>query len=99
MPEEILTVREVAEFLKVTERTIYRLATEGQIPSFKVGGSWRFQRSDLIRWMHEQAKGQAERGHGQPKGERVRMLPHVDLSLAPSSPSQPSECPARLHSR
>lgn len=56
MPEEILTVREVAEFLKVTERTIYRLATEGQIPSFKVGGSWRFQRSDLIRWMNEQAE-------------------------------------------
>lgn len=56
MPEEILTVREVAEFLKVTERTIYRLATVGQIPSFKVGGSWRFQRSDLIRWMNEQAE-------------------------------------------
>lgn len=69
MPEEILTVREVAEFLKVTERTIYRLATEGQIPSFKVGGSWRFQRSDLIQWMNEQAKGQAERGD-QPKGEK-----------------------------
>lgn len=64
MSEEILTVREVAEFLKVTERTIYRLATEGQIPSFKVGGSWRFQRSDLIQWMNEQAKGQAERGAG-----------------------------------
>ena len=60
MPEEILTVREVADFLKVTERTIYRLATEGQIPSFKVGGSWRFQRSDLIQWMNEQ-KGQPGR--------------------------------------
>jgi excisionase family DNA binding protein len=60
MPEEILTVREVAEFLKVTERTIYRLATEGQIPSFKVGGSWRFQRSDLTQWMNEQ-KGQPGR--------------------------------------
>lgn len=61
MPEEILTVREVAEFLKVTERTIYRLATEGQIPSFKVGGSWRFRRSDLIQWMNEKARGQSVR--------------------------------------
>lgn len=69
MPNEILTVREVAEFLKVTERTIYRLATEGQIPSFKVGGSWRFQRSDLIQWMNEQAKTQTDRG-GQPHGEK-----------------------------
>jgi excisionase family DNA binding protein len=54
MPDEILTVREVAEFLKVTERTIYRLASEGQIPSFKVGGSWRFRRADLVKWMAEQ---------------------------------------------
>lgn len=69
MTEEILTVREVAEYLKVTERTIYRLATEGQIPSFKVGGSWRFQRSDLIQWMNEQAKGHGGNGD-QPNGEK-----------------------------
>ncbi|MCX9147725.1 helix-turn-helix domain-containing protein [Erythrobacter sp. WG] len=69
MIEEILTVREVAKFLKVTERTIYRLATEGQIPSFKVGGSWRFQRSDLIQWMNDHAKGQIVRD-SQPDGEK-----------------------------
>ena len=68
MPEEILTIREVAEFLKVTERTIYKLAGEGKIPSFKVGGSWRFQRADLVQWMNEQASGQA--GHARrPKGD------------------------------
>ncbi len=56
MPEdEIMTVRSVADFLKVTERTIYRLAAEAQIPSFKVGGSWRFRRSDLEEWMAKQA--------------------------------------------
>lgn len=54
MPDEIMTVREVAEFLKVTERTIYRLASEGEMPSFKVGGSWRFRRSDLVAWMAKQ---------------------------------------------
>jgi excisionase family DNA binding protein len=68
VPEEILTIREVAEFLKVTERTIYRLVAEGKIPSFKVGGSWRFQRVDLVQWMNEQASGQA--GHARhPKGD------------------------------
>ncbi len=55
MPDEIMTVREVAEFLKVTERTIYRLASEGEIPSFKVGGSWRFRRADLAAWMAKQS--------------------------------------------
>ena len=54
MPDEILTVREVAEFLKVIERTIYRLASDGEIPSLKVGGSWRFLRSDLVAWMAKQ---------------------------------------------
>jgi excisionase family DNA binding protein len=67
MPEEIMTIREVAEFLKVTERTIYKLTAEGQIPSFKVGGSWRFQRADLVQWMSEKASGQS--GHARrPKG-------------------------------
>jgi excisionase family DNA binding protein len=43
----ILTIREVADYLKVTERTIYRLAAAKKIPAFKVGGSWRFSRSDI----------------------------------------------------
>jgi excisionase family DNA binding protein len=55
MSETILTVREVAKFLKVTERTIYGLAAEGQIPSFKVGGSRRFKQSDLIKWISKRA--------------------------------------------
>jgi excisionase family DNA binding protein len=41
----ILTIKEVAEYLKVTERTIYRLAAAKKIPAFKVGGTWRFRAS------------------------------------------------------
>ena len=44
---EILTIKEVAEYLKVTERTIYRLAGAKKIPAFKVGGTWRFSRADI----------------------------------------------------
>ena len=70
MSDDIMTVREVADFLKVTERTIYRLAAENQIPSFKVGGSWRFRRTDLARWMSEQADraASAERTTDHKKG-------------------------------
>ena len=50
----ILTIREVAAYLKVTERTIYRLAAAKQIPSFKVGGSWRFSRTDIDNWIQRQ---------------------------------------------
>jgi len=37
-----MTIGEVADFLKVTERTIYRLAAAKKVPAFKVGGSWTF---------------------------------------------------------
>ncbi|MES9927691.1 MAG: helix-turn-helix domain-containing protein [Candidatus Thiodiazotropha sp. 6PDIVS] len=53
---EILTIKELSEFLKVNERTIYRLANKGDIPAFKVGNSWRFERSKIVQWMGDQAQ-------------------------------------------
>jgi excisionase family DNA binding protein len=51
----IMTIREVADYLKVTERTIYRLAGAKQIPAFKVGGSWRFSEPDIDAWIKSQS--------------------------------------------
>ena len=51
---DILMVKDVAEYLKVTERTIYRLAAAKKIPAFKVGGSWRFSRADIDKWIAAQ---------------------------------------------
>jgi excisionase family DNA binding protein len=47
MTTDILTIKEVADFLKLTEKTAYRLAADGNIPGFKVGGSWRFRRDEI----------------------------------------------------
>ncbi|HEX7683657.1 MAG TPA: helix-turn-helix domain-containing protein [Trinickia sp.] len=55
--EAILTIKEVAQYLKVTERTIYRLAAAKQIPAFKVGGTWRFSRADIDAWIDQQSTG------------------------------------------
>ena len=49
-----LTLREVAELLKLSEKTIYRLVQQGDIPAFKVGGSWRFRASDIEEWIEGQ---------------------------------------------
>ena len=49
--EPAMTVRDVAAFLNVDEKTIYRLAQKGDLPGFKVLGSWRFQRPDLEAWI------------------------------------------------
>ncbi len=52
---EILTIKQVAAYLKVTERTIYRLAAAKKIPAFKVGGTWRFSRADIDSWIKQQS--------------------------------------------
>ncbi len=53
----ILTIKEVAEYLKVNERTVYRLAGAKKLPAFKVGGTWRFLRSDIDKWIKDQTTG------------------------------------------
>lgn len=54
MADNILTLKEVALYLKLTEKTAYRLASEGKLPGFKVGGSWRFKSEDLENWIEKQ---------------------------------------------
>lgn len=61
---DILTLDEVATYLKAGKRTVYRLAASGSIPAFKLGGTWRFRRSDLDNWI---ATSIRETG---PKGEK-----------------------------
>ncbi|EGR0097831.1 helix-turn-helix domain-containing protein [Vibrio vulnificus] len=54
MVDQILTLKEVAAYLKLAEKTAYRLASEGKLPGFKVGGSWRFKMEDLETWINSQ---------------------------------------------
>jgi excisionase family DNA binding protein len=55
MSDEILTIREVAELLKINEKTAYKLAAEGKLPGFRVGGAWRFKRSTINAWIDAQS--------------------------------------------
>ena len=64
MPDEplgtvILTLKEVSAYLKVTERTIYRLVAGKKMPAFKVGGSWRFKKTDIDQWIKSQSENVA----------------------------------------
>ncbi|MBL4852092.1 MAG: helix-turn-helix domain-containing protein [Gammaproteobacteria bacterium] len=47
MSNDILTLKEVAEYLKLAEKTAYRLVAEGKLPGFKIGGSWRFRKDEI----------------------------------------------------
>ncbi len=49
-----MTVREVAGYLNVDEKTVYRLAKRGDLPGFKVAGTWRFRKGDIDSWIERQ---------------------------------------------
>lgn len=53
--DEILTIREIADRLKMAERTIYAMATSGELPAFKLRGRWRMRRPDFEHWLEEVA--------------------------------------------
>ncbi len=61
-PGQILTLDEVAAYLKVGKRTVYRLAAAKKIPAFKVGGIWRFSRADIDSWIRQQSSGDQQEG-------------------------------------
>lgn len=52
---EILTVGEVARFLRVPKSTVYKLARVGEIPASKIGKHWRFLRHDIQQWMQRRS--------------------------------------------
>jgi excisionase family DNA binding protein len=52
--DEILTLKEVTDLLKVAQKTVYTMAQNKEIPAFKVRGQWRFRREDIDRWIDQQ---------------------------------------------
>jgi PTS system nitrogen regulatory IIA component len=50
--EEILTIEEVAKYLRVSERTVYDWAQKGEIPSGKIGTVWRFKKAEIEDWVN-----------------------------------------------
>jgi excisionase family DNA binding protein len=52
---EILTIKEVCGLLRVHQTTLYKLLKTGGIPSFKIGGDWRFRKDEIERWMAERS--------------------------------------------
>ena len=60
---EILTIDEVATYLRLTPQTIYKWAQEKRIPAVKLGKEWRFRRSIIDRWFDDQLLGDSRFAH------------------------------------
>ena len=58
--DDIMTAQDLSAYLKITTTTIYKLAQQGEIPSFKIGSEWRFKKELIDRWL-EKGAGHAPR--------------------------------------
>ncbi|MDR2485244.1 MAG: PTS sugar transporter subunit IIA [Treponema sp.] len=50
--DDILTIEEVAKYLRVSERTVYDWSQKGEIPAGKIGTVWRFKKSEIEKWVN-----------------------------------------------
>ena len=63
--DDIFTIKELADHLRVHPTTIYRLLRQGRLPGFRVGSNWRFNRTAIEQWERTQATGfEAPIAHG-----------------------------------
>jgi PTS system nitrogen regulatory IIA component len=69
---EIMTIDEVAEYLRVSERTVYDWAQKGELPGGKLGTTWRFKRNDIERWVNDRLS--ASTGKSAPMASAGRIL-------------------------
>ncbi|MFA4992301.1 MAG: helix-turn-helix domain-containing protein [Candidatus Omnitrophota bacterium] len=52
-PKQVMTVKEIADYLDVHPMTIYKYVQDGKIPAFKIGASWRIRKDSIRKWMEE----------------------------------------------
>jgi excisionase family DNA binding protein len=60
----IVTAKEVGQYLKLSESTIYKLAASGEIPGFKIGDSWRFDMEEILNLIRKFKTGSSPGGAG-----------------------------------
>ncbi len=67
---EIMTIKDLSLYLKINEKTIYKLAKQGKLPGIKIGGMWRFKKEAIDNWIMNTGK--------QIKVEKMEYLGHLN---------------------
>lgn len=81
--DEIMTIKEVSQYLKMNERTISKLATKGLIPATKIANQWRFMRSIINQWLEHQMTGFSPQQVGVLESELIAAPIDVTHFLTP----------------
>jgi excisionase family DNA binding protein len=55
--DSVLTIEELASYLKIAKSTLYKLSQEGRVPGQKVGRHWRFRKETIDRWLDRNRNG------------------------------------------
>jgi len=74
--DDILTLEEVAKYLRVSERTIYDCAQKGEIPAGKIRTAWRFKKSEIDRWVNDKLVSTSLNPQTQPINISSILSPH-----------------------
>lgn len=85
MEGDILTIEEVAKYLRVSERTVYDWAQKGEIPAGKIGTVWRFKKSEIEKWVNERLSSNVKKEEVAPEAivknilspERIVFINHT----------------------
>jgi len=89
--ENIVTAKELLGYLKLSEATIYKLASRGELPGFKIGDSWRFDMDEilkLIQGVRKRTRNRKERGVLSPDASRGSHSPKDSFREAGRSGGQ-----------
>src|SRR3989475_9126543 len=78
MDDRLMTVKELAAYLNLNERTVLKLAAEGPLPAVKVGNQWRFRKAKIDAWIDDQMLGISRRyvePPPPPRADRLLLAP------------------------
>ncbi|UWZ82437.1 helix-turn-helix domain-containing protein [Occallatibacter riparius] len=67
---EVMDIRQASDYLGISPDTLYKYASEGFVPAFKLGNRWRFKRSRLDEWMDRQSEIQSGAVDVQPEQKK-----------------------------
>lgn len=83
---EIMTIEEVANYLRVSERTVYDWAQKGELPGGKIGTTWRFKSADIEKWVNDRLKGEkGVKAEGEKKNGNTPLVSERILILEQGS--------------
>lgn len=64
---EVMDIRQASDYLGISPDTLYKYASEGFVPAFKLGNRWRFKKSRLDQWMEEKSSHMEPQAKRKPK--------------------------------